>query len=88
MYQFVFFSNKQKAFSVWALKHLPLKINESKSGLLEDPFTKQNIAGVFYIDSNEYVARFIRFGLLLLKDSTAKENESKCIRYGLIKKLC
>ena len=84
MRQQIVFSHKQNLFILGAIKHLPLNFHKSKSGLFQDPVTKQNIAGVFYFDSNWLVAIFIRFIIWILSDKESKENESKCVRYGYI----
>jgi hypothetical protein len=85
MNQQIIFNHKQNMFINWCMDHLPfVKFIEFESGMLQDPFTKQWIAGVFYYNSPRVINFFIECILHLMHDSDAKRNEEKCIRYGLI----
>ena len=81
------FNRKQNKWIVWCIDHISsIQFNESMSGMLQDPFTKQNLCGVFYFSAPKIVTLFIATTMLLLWNQDATNNRNKCLKYGLIER--
>jgi len=55
--------------------------------MLDDPFTKQHIAGVFYYKAPAIVSIIIDLIVDCLSDEDSARNEAKCIQYNYIEQI-
>lgn len=84
----VVFNYRQYMFIIWVINHIPFATFYKRvSGMLTDPFTDNDLAVCFYYDSPDWLAVLLDTIVQILKDSTAKENEDKCIKYGLLSRV-
>ena len=85
MNPYITFNYKQTKWLEWCVTHLPcLHYDAENSGMLQDPFTKKYLAGVFYFHSSKLILWFVDIITWILADQSAKDNEQKCLKYGLL----
>ena len=88
MNQQLVFNHRQNLFINWCMDHIPfITFLESESGMLDDPFTKQHIAGVFYYKAPAIVSIIIDLIVDCLSDEDSARNEAKCIQYNYIEQI-
>lgn len=86
-FQIVAFNKKQFTFVEWCLKLPGVVFLNEYGGFIPDPFTKANIAAVFYFRGPRFMLFFMNLVSVVLEDESSKWNRERCLKYGILSEI-